>query len=138
MSRQIKFRAWNPGKRKMLYIGKFKLRHEPDNGLNAGRFDDDGEYIQFNLMQFTGLTDKNGKEIYEGDIVNYDGTPYNVNALKTIGVISMIKHSWSLKYKSKWGDYDGYSYYNLGCEDFFDRKSEIIGNIHEHEHLLNN
>lgn len=70
--REIKFRAWNKNLKKMYKIGQITLEkgtwnYEPDNR----------EYIgmsipyqpSFVLMQYTGLKDKNGREIYEGDIV---------------------------------------------------------------------
>ncbi len=74
--REIKFRAWNKNFKKMYKIGQITLEkgtwnYEPDNR----------EYIgmsipyqpSFVLMQYTGLKDKNGKEIYEGDIVYIKG-----------------------------------------------------------------
>ena len=70
--REIKFRAWYKPNKTMYKVGQISLEkgiwnYEPDNR----------EYIgvsipyqpSFILMQYTGLKDKNGKEIYEGDIV---------------------------------------------------------------------
>lgn len=72
--REYKFRAWNKNSKKMYKIGQITLEkgiwnYEPDNR----------EYIgmsipyqpSFILMQYTGIKDKNGKEIYEGDIVKF-------------------------------------------------------------------
>ena len=58
MSREIKFRAYQDNK--MYYQGK--------SGVYGTKHFFDTLYEDCELMQFTGLTDKNGKEIYEGDI----------------------------------------------------------------------
>ncbi len=55
--REIKFRAWDKYKKFMYEIGRL------DFPINSP------DYENIEIMQFTGLLDKNGKEIYEGDII---------------------------------------------------------------------
>jgi hypothetical protein len=59
-NRQIKFRAWLPVIKKMTYV------HTLDELMNWGTRETDNKTAIW--LQYTGLLDKNGKEIYEGDI----------------------------------------------------------------------
>lgn len=72
MNREIKFRAWHKDLKKMFKIGQITLEKGTWNFEPNDR-DFIGMSIPFQpsfvLMQYTGLHDKNGKEIYEGDIV---------------------------------------------------------------------
>ena len=60
--KEIKFRAWNKGIKKMLFFDLNEVGSGADKGILYLR-------KQNIIMQFTGLKDKNGKEIFEGDII---------------------------------------------------------------------
>lgn len=124
MNREIKFRAWD-GKR-MYYFDnhQFNLEYNDISGWNVypNQPNYKGKYTtgessesaeKFELMQFTGLKDKNGIDIYEGDIVNI---PYNrIGSKQVIYLPKEVKFS--------------ISGYNVNV-------IEVIGNIHENPELL--
>ena len=125
MQRVIKFRAWHtPTKR---WARDFKIDSSGNLLIGQGvaneyRYLAGMDYV---LMQFTGLTDKNGKEIWEGDIVFWKD---NSDGMGCPG----SKHS------IEWNDnFCGWEPICLGPDDGYDfRLCEVIGNIYENPELL--
>lgn len=106
--REIKFRVWNPNRKKMEKLNLYNIE------------------LEWPKLQYTGLKDKNRKEIYEGDIVEY---PYG--STKTCKEV-------------KWQD-DTSGFYpfadspeNCGCCGMGKNSKfvEVIGNIYENPELL--
>lgn len=91
------------------------------------------EVIPSTVGQFTGLTDKNGNKIFEGDIVKYkntDGIKVNGVALTIIGKVNYNEKNASFAIYGK--DKIGAKHY-----DYFPIKNiEVIGNIHDNPELL--
>ena len=116
--RTIKYRAWDAERKIMCYEFE-SLSPSMDYGvLVVGRFDKD--YYELELMQYTGLKDKNGKEIYEGDILESGD-----EILKVLYNSSMA--AFDVEYMG--GDVD-----SLG--EMHMNHVEIIGNICETPELL--
>ena len=83
------------------------------------------------IGEFTGMLDKHGKEIYEGDIVEvYDFT--SVYASKYKGVVKMVDCTWVVEHEF----YNSPSYSKLVFDDFAKQKTEIIGNIYDNPDLI--
>ena len=125
--RQIKFRAWDLHNMITdIYVIDFSEVDEKEYGIKDGIFvhTKSNWYLvsrQF-VMQFTGLLDKNGKEIYEGDVVKGDW-----DVVKGIEVSAVDFRGGSFAIE-KTGLPLSWGYAHKECE--------IIGNIYENKELL--
>ena len=134
MSRDIKFRLWSK-------IGK-KFIKTDDPDLNFVINSDGylysienfyGEiYVSLQLdivvVQFTGLQDINGKDIYEGDILKYN-FPYD-GRLKHVSPVKFLETEASFGIKDIYGN--EIPLYRITANNYF----EVVGNIYENPELL--
>ncbi|MFD0673940.1 YopX family protein [Cohnella sp. GCM10027633] len=114
--REIKFRAWDTMLEKMLDFKQ--LEH---SGMNLFALCDGSKLVH--LMQYTGLKDRNGVEIYEGDIVKREWVEINPGSDDFIGVVKYVEGSFCLEDIE-----DPYSGDTLSIEI---GTNEVIGNIYE-------
>jgi uncharacterized phage protein (TIGR01671 family) len=83
--------------------------------------------------EFTGMRDRHGNKVFEGDVVDvYDFT--SAYASKYRGVVKMYRGSWCVEYEDS--IFDTVFHPMLFFDDFADRKTEVVGNIHNNPELL--
>ena len=142
--REIKFRAFSKKTKKMSipfglyesprfhseYKGKYCTA-----GVVPSRFlyETESETKYFYIMQYTGLKDKNGVEIYEGDILKVASNGYS-NYISWTGKSCFVEYIEDrCRFIATTGEgYDTRNCFDLNC----DAEIEVIGNIYENPELL--
>ena len=119
MNREIKFRVWDVGNKEMLEVQELDFEPTFHGGRIAIRPDQYSDYFDpedMILMQYTGLHDKNGKEIYEGDRVyivpedEYGEVKWDNETARFVVI-----------YDDIWTDFDNWYGYDL----------EVVGTIYD-------
>lgn len=128
--REIKFRAWWEGDEGYKIVGQEELQHLDNddfcvfNIMTSSSERSVGDNTAF--MEYTGLNDINGKEIYESDIVRCRlGEHWNYK--ETIGTVLFHCGEWALEEK-------GSMFFKIKL--YRCKEIEIIGNIYENPELL--
>lgn len=148
MKNRFKFRAWHKETKTMYEVESlYPYKDEATQGGELFFKDFKISYYfpeECEIMQCTGLKDKNGKLIYEGDIVVIPNEYpfYDENVLNYVGVVEYIYNSWQYVYHcvnpKKVGISEGINYLlnEDGIEENENSYFKIIGNIYENKELL--
>ena len=135
--REIKYRAWDENQKCFHYSDNLRCSVlEDGNYWFVGDWSEhpdyflDGDTTSIPIEQYTGLKDINGKEIYEGDIMQSDT---EIKMIVVAGHYQTFVDDWGVPHYStgfalKFTDESGYS--------DFGSSLEIIGNIHDNPELL--
>lgn len=146
--RDIKFRVWSKESKKMYLPKKgcdFLVRIDGEYFVDEDIVENVGlipvkkdDYV---LMQYTGLKDKNRKEIYEGDIVNLGGDGSILDkegnwwgASGPAGYSSPVQ---VVMWDEEQTGFDPFANYDCDCGVYMEAsKCEVVGNIYENPNLL--
>jgi uncharacterized phage protein (TIGR01671 family) len=128
--REIKFRAWHGETKRMSESFELLSMGVPFSGGDRlfMYFGEDGN----ELMQYTGLKDKNGKEIYEGDLIEWRYDPLYPSVCK-------YPYPYIVEWQPDQAQYRRVIYQGgsrLELDEHIAKEYEVVGNIHENPELI--
>lgn len=140
MNREIKFRAWNKKKKVIVYNGEDGSADYWDGayGTSIGIVNTCLKEQEYTWMQFTGLQDKNGKDIYEGDILSipeFYETPEMTNTNYINWEVFFVNGGFNIR-RNESHEIDIHEDTLAQSIHYYDGRIEVIGNIHQDKDLL--
>ena len=139
--REIKFRAFDKKENEMFYSSMYQDKTSMAYGLS--NFLRECGDIEDTLMQYTGLKDKNGVEIYEGDVVKWGHLPNRTECWHRVAKVEMfpslqfniLHYIDSKTLEKKKGNKHIFGFSNFIYKDTHN-SLEVIVNIYENQELL--
>jgi uncharacterized phage protein (TIGR01671 family) len=133
MQREIKFRAWDKLSLEMKNVRQIHYDYKEVLFNDIGDMTDWKTFEDCILMQYTGLKDKKGKEIYEGDVVKrmkvcYDWEKKDGEERYEVEEISFIEY----RDNGFWIKDESFGWEGESLWDW--DEMEVIGNIYENEY----
>ena len=140
MNDRFKFRVWDDANNK--YVNKGILLRCGELAIPTMKNDYDMNPVdgRYSVEQCTGLKDKNGKLIYEGDILSVQALDWHK---KERWDCEKVKTYWSVEYKNYW-NHCGFMVFGINRRfhkpltrtTIFNSEAIVVGNIHENPELL--
>ena len=129
MQGEIRFRAWHNQKKVMVEWGFMDRLNDLYDALRCNHYDVPSK--TYNIMQYTGLKDSRGIEIYEGDILHFAKGLRNDACGSPLPIATDMTVEWD---NYGWSPFihEGYS----GGIMFDEKNCEVIGNIYENKDML--
>ena len=122
-----RYRAWDKEFKEMVQVNALVLDEQVIKATYKNKNVAKDDLKNYELMQSTGLCDKNGKEIFEGDVVRQVRTQPTTENETITGVVTMIEGAWLIM-----NDNEQLASYLWSETD----ENEIIGNIYENKDIL--